>query len=84
MTDNPASDPTSEAAKSSEAAKAPAKSARNWTARISLMIAVVALVAAGYLGYQLIYLQPFVSQSAQTQAALFDLEQQMRLSLIHI
>lgn len=81
MTDKPASDPSSEAAKSSEVAKAPTKPASNWTARISLMIAVVALGTAGYLGYQLIYLQPFVSQTAQTQAALSDLEQQMRQEL---
>lgn len=77
MTDKPTSNPSSAAATPSGVTEAATKPARNWTARIALLISVVALGAAGYLGYQLIYMQPFVSQTAQTQAALSDLEQQM-------
>ena len=77
MTDKPTSDCSSEAATPSGVSGASGKPPSNWTGRISLMIAVVALGAAGYLGYQLIYLQPLVIQTAQTQAALSDLEQKM-------
>ena len=70
MTDKPSSDSSSEAATPSGVSGASGKPLSNWTGRISLMIAVVALGAAGYLGYQLIYLQPLVIQTAQTQACL--------------
>ena len=81
MTDKPTSDPASEKTKARKTNEAVAKTPNNWTARISLMIAMVALGAAGYLGYQLIYLQPFASQSAKTQAALSDLKKQMQQEL---
>lgn len=48
-----------------------------WTARIALFAATIALGAASFLGYELIYLQPIERQAEQTQAALSSLEQQV-------
>ena len=73
MTNKPSSDESSE---TDELSKIVGPRG-NWTARISLFVATIALGAASFLGYQLIYLQPIERQAEQTQAALSSLEQQM-------
>jgi uroporphyrin-3 C-methyltransferase len=73
MTNKPSSDESSETDESSKVVGPRG----NWTARISLIVATIALGAASFLGYQLIYLQPIERQAGQTQAALSSLEQQM-------
>ena len=73
MTTKPSSDESSETDEPSKVVGPRG----NWTARISLLVATIALGAASYLGYQLIYLQPIERQAEQTQAALSSLEQQV-------
>ena len=73
MTNKPFSDKASETDESSEVIGPRG----NWTARISLFVATIALGAAIFLGYQLIYLQPIERQAEQTQAALSSFEQQI-------
>ena len=73
MTTKPSSDESSETDEPSKVVVPRG----TWTARISLLVATIALGAASYLGYQLIYLQPIERQAEQTQAALSSLEQQV-------
>ena len=73
MTNKPSSDESSE---TNELSKIVGPCG-NWTARISLFVATIALGSASFLGYQLIYLQPIERQAEQTQAALSSLEQQV-------
>lgn len=73
MTTKPSSDESSETDEPSKVVGPRG----TWTARISLLVATIALGAASYLGYQLIYLQPIERQAEQTQAALSSLEQQV-------
>ncbi len=73
MTNKPFSDKASETDESSKVIGPRG----NWTARISLFVATIALGAAIFLGYQLIYLQPIERQAEQTQAALSSFEQQI-------
>ena len=73
MTNKPISDKASETDESSKVIGPRG----NWTARISLFVATIALGAAIFLGYQLIYLQPIERQAEQTQAALSSFEQQI-------
>jgi len=73
MTNKPSSDESSE---TDELSKIVGPRG-NWTARISLFVATIALGAASFLGYQLIYLQPIERQAEQTQAALSSFEQQI-------
>ena len=77
MTNKPSSDESSETDESSKVVGPRG----NWTARISLIVATIALGAASFLAYQLIYLQPIERQAGQTQAALSSLEQQMMQEL---
>ena len=62
MTNKPSSDESSETDESSKVVGPRG----NWTARISLIVATIALGAASYLGYELIYLQPIERQAGQT------------------
>ena len=73
MTNKPFSDKASETDESSKVIGPRG----NWTARLSLFVATIALGAAIFLGYQLIYLQPIERQAEQTQAALSSFEQQI-------
>lgn len=73
MTTKPSSDESSETDEPSKVVGPRG----NWTARISLLVATIALGAASFLGYELIYLQPIERQAEQTQAALSSLEQQV-------
>ena len=47
------------------------------TARVALLMSLVAVMLAGYLGYTLIYLQPMTAQADKTQQALDALEQRV-------
>lgn len=73
MTTKPSSDESSETDEPSKVVGPRG----TWTARISLLVATIALGAASFLGYELIYLQPIERQAEQTQAALSSLEQQV-------
>jgi hypothetical protein len=56
---------------------APGRMPGRWTARVALLMSVVAATLAGYLSYTLIYLQPIAAQEYKTQQAIEVLEQRV-------
>ena len=56
---------------------APGRMPGRWTARVALLMSVVAATLAGYLSYTLIYLRPIAAQEYKTQQAIEVLEQRV-------
>ena len=62
-----------------ESTKFSSPAAGRWTIRLALLLGLSALLLGGYLGYRLIYLQPFDVQAQVTREAI-ELSQQRVLS----